>query len=61
MLVITRYPGQTFTVGEATILIESIRGDKVRIGIEAPRHIQVRRDDAGPYKGDAEKEDDRGE
>ena len=46
MLVIQRKIGTTFTVGEATITIIDVRGkdhDNVRIGIEAPKAIPVKR------------------
>ena len=57
MLVFSRKLNETFTVGEnVTIKIVEIRGDKVRIGVDAPRDVHVSRDDCkrGP-KTDAKK------
>jgi len=51
MLVLTRKYGQSILIGDnivVTVLYR--RGDKVRLGIEAPREIPVVRDDAlNPY------------
>jgi carbon storage regulator len=44
MLVLTRKPNQSIVIGddiELTVL--EVRGDQVRIGINAPRHISVHR------------------
>ncbi len=42
MLVLTRKPNQSIVIDdEIEITILSIRGDKVRLGIQAPRHIPV--------------------
>lgn len=46
MLIITRRPGESFTVGEAVIHIRDAHGGRVSVGIEAPKHVQVLRDDA---------------
>jgi carbon storage regulator len=44
MLILTRKTGQGFTVGEnIEITITEISGDKVRVGINAPRDIKVLR------------------
>ena len=47
MLIITREPSESFTIGtNIKIVVMSIRNGKVRIGIDAPREIAVVRDDA---------------
>ncbi len=44
MLVLSRQRDETIMIGDdVEITIVDIRGDKVRIGINAPRHIQVHR------------------
>ncbi|MCG3136652.1 MAG: Translational regulator CsrA [Phycisphaerae bacterium] len=44
MLVLSRQRDETIMIGdEIQITIVDIRGDKVRIGIEAPTHIAVHR------------------
>jgi len=44
MLVLSRHRGETIVIaGEIVIQIVEIRGDKVRIGIEASRDISVHR------------------
>jgi carbon storage regulator len=44
MLVLSRKKQEVITIGgEVRITIVEIRGDKVRIGIEAPDHVSVDR------------------
>ena len=44
MLVITRKPDETFMIGdEVEITLVAVRGDKVRLGITAPKSIAVHR------------------
>lgn len=44
MLILTRKTGQGFLIGpDVEITITEISGDKVRIGIEAPRDIKILR------------------
>jgi len=44
MLVLSRQRDETIMIGDdVEITIVDIRGDKVRLGINAPRHIQVHR------------------
>ena len=44
MLVLTRKEGEAVIIGDdIAVTITRIRGDKVRIGIEAPTDIKVRR------------------
>lgn len=47
MLAIKRRPGQSFTIGNhIEIKIVSVRGDNVKILIDAPKYLPVLRDDA---------------
>lgn len=43
MLVLSRKPGETIRIGNAVITIVRMDGNKVRIGIEAPREVLVLR------------------
>ena len=46
MLHITRRAGQTIRIGDDIVIeITEIGGSFVRIGVDAPRHIQVLRDE----------------
>lgn len=46
MLVLTRKPGESIVVGnDITITVVEVRGDQVRIGIAAPRSVQVHREE----------------
>ncbi len=44
MLVITRQPGDSFTIGDdVKVIILEVNGDKIKIGIEAPRSVRIMR------------------
>lgn len=44
MLVLSRQPDQSIMIGdEIEIVIVEIRGDKVRVGINAPKNVAVHR------------------
>lgn len=44
MLILTRAKDQVITIGDnIRITIVEVRGDKVRVGIDAPRDVQVMR------------------
>jgi len=44
MLILTRRPTQTLTIGnDVTVTVLEIRGNRVRIGVNAPRDIAVLR------------------
>ena len=46
MLVLTRRPGQTLTIGNnVTVTVLGIRGSQVRIGISAPNDVSVHREE----------------
>lgn len=64
MLVLTRKTNQSIKIGEnIEITVLSVSGDKVRIGIDAPRDISVFRrevleNDDGPPPADSPSEDE---
>lgn len=44
MLVLSRKKDEVIRIGsDVTLTIVDIRGDKVRVGIEAPKHVPVHR------------------
>lgn len=45
MLCLSRREGQKIQIGEATITILQTTSGKVRLGISAPRHVVIVRDD----------------
>jgi len=49
MLVLTRRVSERIQIGDDVVLtIVRIDGNKVRIGIEAPDHVKVKRDELAP-------------
>ena len=46
MLVLTRRTNQSIVIGpDVTITVVEIRGEQVRLGISAPRHVSVHREE----------------
>jgi len=46
MLVLTRKPGQSIMIGDGVeVEVLSVAGDKVRLGITAPRDIEIFRNE----------------
>lgn len=44
MLVLTRKPGQSLQLGDhVTVTIVQVRGNQVRLAIEAPEELRIRR------------------
>lgn len=43
MLVLTRKQGEQIQIGDVTVTLVAIRGDRVRLGIDAPRDVAVHR------------------
>ena len=49
MLVLSRKAGQRITIGDGiTIVVNRVLGNRVVIGIEAPQHVNVRREELKP-------------
>jgi carbon storage regulator len=49
MLVLSRKPGESIIIGdEIVVTVLEVRGRHVRLGLEAPKHVQIRRDNASP-------------
>lgn len=46
MLVLTRKPGQSIIIGEGIVVtVLDVKGDQVRLGINAPRDLPVHREE----------------
>lgn len=46
MLVLTRRPDQSLMIGhDIVVTVLEVRGDQVRLGIRAPRHVDVHREE----------------
>jgi carbon storage regulator len=46
MLILTRRAGETLMIGdEVTITVLGVKGNQVRIGVNAPKHVSVHREE----------------
>jgi len=46
MLVLQRFEGQAILIGDdIRVTVEMIKGERVRIGVEAPKHVRVDREE----------------
>jgi carbon storage regulator len=46
MLILTRRVGEAVTIGEeVTVTVLEVKGNQVRIGIKAPKHVSVHREE----------------
>ena len=50
MLVLTRKPGEEIVIGENIVItVVRVQGDKVRLGISAPPHVNIVRGELLPH------------
>ena len=54
MLVLTRKEDQTILIGNVTVTVVRVCGDRVRLGIDAPPEVPVRRGELEPRKDGGE-------
>ena len=46
MLILSRKPGETLVIGdEVTVTVLGVKGNQVRIGINAPKNVAVHREE----------------
>lgn len=46
LLILTRRTGETLTIGdEVTVTVLGVKGNQVRIGVNAPKHVAVHREE----------------
>jgi len=46
MLILTRRVGETLMIGdEVTVTVLGVKGNQVRIGVDAPKHVAVHREE----------------
>ena len=46
MLILSRRPGETLNIGdEVTVTVLEVKGNQVRIGVNAPREVAVHREE----------------
>lgn len=46
MLILTRKPGETLTIGDdVKVTVLNIKGNQVRIGVKAPKEVEVHREE----------------
>ena len=62
MLVLSRKKDEKIVIGDnITLMVIEIRGDKVRLGIDAPRHVTVHREEVyEAIKRESQQQDDEG-
>ena len=57
MLVLTRRANQSIVIGgEVTVTVLEVRGDQVRLGIQAPKSVQVHREEVWAELASANRE-----
>jgi len=57
MLVLSRKPGETIVIDETvTVTVYAEKNGRVRIGIDAPKHVRIRRGELAPFPPSADRE-----
>lgn len=56
MLVLTRRLGEVLWIDDARLIVLDVRDGKVRLGIEAPKHMEIVREEIRPFKRPAKQE-----
>lgn len=51
MLVLSRKRNQSIQIGDVVIVVNQIRGNKVTLGIEAPREVEILRGELSSSSG----------
>lgn len=60
MLVLSRKQDEKIIIGDnITLMVVSIQGDKVRLGIEAPKHVSIHREEV--YRAIQKEQEGHGE
>ena len=52
MLVLSRKCNESIVIGDITVTVTDIRGDRVKIGIEAPESVNIRRSELPPKEAE---------
>ncbi|MBK5935784.1 carbon storage regulator CsrA [Halorhodospira halophila] len=61
MLILQRRIGESVRIGdEIEVKVMGVQGSQVRIGIEAPRSVRVRREELEPWPAEEDSEEDAG-
>lgn len=59
MLILTRRAGETLMIGdEITVTVLAVKGNQVRLGVEAPREVEVHREEVYQRIQEEKKEKD---
>ncbi|MCX2980902.1 carbon storage regulator [Halieaceae bacterium IMCC14734] len=62
MLILTRRVGETLMVGdEVTVTVLGVKGNQVRLGVNAPKHVAVHREEIYNRIQDEDESDDKPE
>ncbi len=51
MVVLSRKPDQSIWIGNVKVTISRVQGQTVRVGIEAPKSLPIRRAELAPLGG----------